>query len=480
MTLLVAGVDSQCVWMVADTAITRDTMPTRDRAYRLKITPLAGRSLLGFANNADEGVRVTDIVSSTAPGKAVLDTLYREHLAHPDVDFAYAYLDADQPRLFKIAEGVVTEVQTLYLGQRDAFEALQRARHTTEIDHAPEAMHTFMCCLADLRPNKDMAEIVVPEALRRTVVAMQNVFVATGNRDVGGVAIPYVLSPYGVQVCDYMYAVTDPIVSSLLAGTVVPHGTAEGGGFSVCVTEVRGRDGLAIYWLQRPGGKVILRDGSKYVEHDFSGAPSVFKDAARQALGCEVELFFSESGIGAIRSLQTMVDEQGRPRLSVAVGEEGLSFAWVQNTADSFRSKQAIPMEQTAGVGAVESGPVAAALAENRDSLLICMSSAGAGAPHQSLSAEQVDALIMRLAELRASMNVPVPAELPSPARLVAQLDPAWRTRREIHPAAPGIMLKLRHSGYGWQAYLLPYHEAQALGQWLVNNAKDPSGETPS
>ncbi|MFM0687295.1 hypothetical protein PQQ77_15045 [Paraburkholderia strydomiana] len=454
-------------------------MPTRDRAYRLKITPLAGRSLLGFANNADEGVRVTDIVSSTAPGKAVLDTLYREHLAHPDVDFAYAYLDADQPRLFKIAEGVVTEVQTLYLGQRDAFEALQRARHTTEIDHAPEAMHTFMCGLADLRPNKDMAEIVVPEALSRTIVAMQNVFVATGSRDVGGVAIPYVASPYGTQICDYAYAVTDAILSDIRAGTVIPHGTAQGGGFSVCVTDVRGRDGLVIYWLQKPGGKVILRDGRTYVEHDFAGSPSVFKDAVRQALGCEVELFFSEAGAGPIRSLHTLVDQSGRPRLSVAVGEQGLTFAWVQNTPDSFRAKQAIPLEKMTAVDAAESGPVAVTLTDNRDSLAIGIPSTGEGATHLSLMAHEVDALIMRLAELRASMKVAVPNELSSPSRLIAQLDPAWRTRHEVHPDAQGILLKLRHSGYGWQAYLLPYHEAQALGQWLVDNSKDPNGNTP-
>jgi hypothetical protein len=47
-----------------------------------------------------------------------------------------------------------------------------------------------------------------------------------------------------------------------------------------------------------------------------------------------------------------------------------------------------------------------------------------------------------------------------------------WRTWPNVHPELPGILLNVRHRGYGWLGFLLPYKEAQGLGTWLVEHAR--------
>jgi hypothetical protein len=56
--------------------------------------------------------------------------------------------------------------------------------------------------------------------------------------------------------------------------------------------------------------------------------------------------------------------------------------------------------------------------------------------------------------------------------RDVMVLDPAWRTEPPVHPSLSGITLRLRHPGFGWLTFLLPWHEVKKLGEWL--NAVNP------
>jgi hypothetical protein len=78
------------------------------------------------------------------------------------------------------------------------------------------------------------------------------------------------------------------------------------------------------------------------------------------------------------------------------------------------------------------------------------------------------------LGEVRAIMSQPVPAEPPNVAgaREAVIVDPAWRTNTAVHPSLDGILLRLRHLGFGWVTFLLPHHEALGLGQWLADHSK--------
>ncbi|MFZ0208232.1 MAG: hypothetical protein WAL59_19360, partial [Roseiarcus sp.] len=59
MTLLVAGIEGETVWMVADTAITGGTLGLRERQNQIKIVPCAdGKALIGFAGDYFHGTRL--------------------------------------------------------------------------------------------------------------------------------------------------------------------------------------------------------------------------------------------------------------------------------------------------------------------------------------------------------------------------------------------------------------------------------------
>jgi hypothetical protein len=74
---------------------------------------------------------------------------------------------------------------------------------------------------------------------------------------------------------------------------------------------------------------------------------------------------------------------------------------------------------------------------------------------------------IHMLAAARATMTEPVTPELEVGMRLEAMGDPAWKT--EGRHDFGGAMLALRHPGYGWVSFLLPPHEAQAMGKSLID-----------
>jgi hypothetical protein len=78
-----------------------------------------------------------------------------------------------------------------------------------------------------------------------------------------------------------------------------------------------------------------------------------------------------------------------------------------------------------------------------------------------SLSARELDQLIIELARTRAELADQVPLELHPGTKVIAQLDPCWRTYHSPHPALNCLLLNLRHSGLGWLAFLLPRNEAQ-------------------
>jgi hypothetical protein len=77
-----------------------------------------------------------------------------------------------------------------------------------------------------------------------------------------------------------------------------------------------------------------------------------------------------------------------------------------------------------------------------------------------------------QLAQARAELSQQVPLELAQGTTINTQLNPCWRTWANVHPQLPGIVLNMRHSGYGWLGFLMPHNEAQGLCSWLVQHAQ--------
>lgn len=85
-----------------------------------------------------------------------------------------------------------------------------------------------------------------------------------------------------------------------------------------------------------------------------------------------------------------------------------------------------------------------------------------------TLCTTDIDRLIARLAQLRATMVPKIGRAPPGPADTVALVDPLWALR--IPSAADGKLFMLRHPGLGWLTVLLPAAEATRLGHLLLSD----------
>ena len=79
-------------------------------------------------------------------------------------------------------------------------------------------------------------------------------------------------------------------------------------------------------------------------------------------------------------------------------------------------------------------------------------------------SAENIDAVIRLLAEIREDMSPPVSQEPP-------QLHPAAlhnpRYVTELHPFSGGTLLEIRHPSLGWMDFVLPSLERSRITRFL-------------
>jgi hypothetical protein len=90
-----------------------------------------------------------------------------------------------------------------------------------------------------------------------------------------------------------------------------------------------------------------------------------------------------------------------------------------------------------------------------------------------NLDASTLDKLIYELSRARADLLEQTPVDGPiSGQEMSVQIDPAWRTDKSPISNISGIFLRLRHLGYGWLGFILPHHEATALGKWLQENSE--------
>ncbi len=76
------------------------------------------------------------------------------------------------------------------------------------------------------------------------------------------------------------------------------------------------------------------------------------------------------------------------------------------------------------------------------------------GAQSAMLGVEDVDALIQWLAKNRASMSPPPPMEPQASQQYVVEMDPCWFVDK--NHLVDGVILLMRHTGYGWIGFSLP------------------------
>jgi hypothetical protein len=452
--------------MVSDTVIVGGDIPLRDRQYEIKVRPsLDGTALIGFAGDQHHGARILSSATESPAGYQTLGALVAEHLQYPSVDLAYGYTDENGAHLFRIAQGQAQQLTAFHIGNSEAFDHFQRVRHATEIDPAPKAVEIFI----------QGGPVPIPEPLHIATVAMLRLFVERQERDVGGWALPYLLTSEGSFFCGYAYSVSDPILAHASPGSPVPHGTPEAGGFGLSVTELGKDEGLVVYWPQLPGGYLFVRDRTAIAQKKIPGSPSEFKEAALRILGRPVDIWFGDKALGRADSVTVVTGDDGKPAMAIGRRGNNLSFS-VLNTESVFRSKASLNFNPDRKMhDGLSIGNLKIELAEDSGSVTLKIIRDGNSIAQVSLQANELEKLLAHLAEMRAAMPIQIGLEPPTGpgTQELVVVDPAWRTNFSVHSDLDGILMRLRHLGFGWLTFLLPHHEARSLGDWLSRNAKE-------
>jgi hypothetical protein len=469
MTLVIAGVIAGKGWIVADTLITGGTIQLRDREYQIKCLPAKDRrSLVAFSGDAHNGAELIEQAAAMPSGRTTVSALCEAQVENPKIDFLYMFLDKEIARLFKISNGSAQEMSATYIGEQSAFEQFQHIRHATEIDPVPKSFENFI--FASRAPSE------IPDSVSRATVSMLRTFLQRAERDVGGWAVPYVLVPEGAYMCVYAHAVSDPILDKVLPGAVVPHGTAEAGGYGLSVTELGDLEGMVVYRRQIPGGLVLIREERGYRTVRIDGAPTAFRGKASDLVGRPVDVFFGEdTPVGLPESITILRDEDGQPAIAVANRGNNLSFS-ILNVATAFRTKARFDLSGgKKGPEPVTVQNLTLTLADDRNHVNLQLLNDGKVVGESTLSADEMDAVIAGLGQFRASLNQQVRPEPDQSegAKELLVVDPAWRTVQSPHAEVDGIVMRLRHVGFGWVSFLLPRRECRALGKWLADNCAE-------
>ncbi len=471
MTLVVAGVSAGKGWIVSDTLITGGTIHLRDREHQIKCLPAEDRrSLVAFSGDAHNGAEIIEQAAAMPSGQNTISVLCKAQVKNPLIDFLYMFLDEGAARLFKISRGSAKEVLATYIGEKSAFEQFQHIRHATEIDPVPKSVEKFI--FSSRAPSE------IPDGISGATISMLRMFLRRAERDVGGWAMPYALVPEGVYMCGYAHAVSDPILDKVGPGAIIPHGTAEAGGYGLSVTELIDPGGVVVYHHQMPGGLVLIREERGYKTVQINGAPGEFRAKASNMFGKPVDIFFGEdTPVGLPESITILRDEGGQPAAAIAKRGNVLSFS-VLNVATAFRTKMKLDLSgKQKGLEPVTVQNLTITLADDKNLVNLQLLNDGKVVGESTLNADEIDAVIAGLGRFRASLNQQVRPE-PDQSRGAQEflvVDPTWRTVLSPHAEVDGIVMRLRHLGLGWVSFLLPRHEGHALGKWLADSCAEPA-----
>ena len=105
-------------------------------------------------------------------------------------------------------------------------------------------------------------------------------------------------------------------------------------------------------------------------------------------------------------------------------------------------------------------------VSEDRQTAVLEMHEDGNPLAHMLVDASTLEAVIRQLAVLRSQMAEEVTPALDPMSRLEAVPQPAWLVPNQ-HSGPGGVLMALRHPGYGWLGFLLEKENAHALGKAL-------------
>ena len=421
MTLIVASKTAEAIWMVGDTAVTGGTLQLRQREYLLKILGAEHwPGVIGFAGGVEQGHNEIQRASRAShPGDAVNQLCGAS--SSGGNDFAIGFFEKGTPTLLRIQGGQAFSTSTLHLGQESAFATFQKLRHGQGNPYAPKALKTFMLA-ADAQE--------VPDELGDAIVTMHELFATLPGHEVGGWAVPYLVTASGTYFCTYGYSVSDPVFESLTPGSIVMHGTAEGGGATLSVSELPSRAGLVVYWLQLPGGAVLKRTDRGYDLHRFGGRPSEFKAQVRSTFNCEAHIWIGDRSPQPATNFRVVRGRDGKVDFTLADHGDAMSIA-VHNMATPFVGSA------STGNDEAKAGIVSVTKSSDSEATL------SAGGVSINLDAAGLDSLVQAICSVRAELTPPVASDFSGASEV--QIDPAWRTYQVLHPDLPGPALYLRH-----------------------------------
>jgi hypothetical protein len=456
--------------MVADTAISNPLASVQTRLNRPKMIPARNKSLIGYAGDADVGELAIFQVSMLEPGQAVTDALAAVQKTHRSVEFAYAYMVDGHPALVKIADGKVHHVNALFLGDHEAFQHFQALRHQAEVDAAPDAMgmvHAYLPLTPEAETN---ADIRLPPNLTTLIRVMTLSFARTSDRHVGGFVVPFMLTKYSAQLLCYRFSISDAVTRTLSPGSLLPQGTAAGGGYDLEMRDIPEAHGFYVFIPQMPGGVLYTRKNDGYEEARYEGNWPQFQSWLTTKTGTEVgHGWFGAHTPQKKTALWGMFDTRGTLVQGIASSGTDFSISHLHTGTEPFKTMpDQLPLKEST-VPPPPDG-IRGAVDETRSHLGVRMDDGKGASLELSLDAEELDELIRHLSALRAQMSDPVP-DSPHSGVHPFIVNPSWRTYPQVHPELPGVGLGLRNPGLGWQMYLLPIKESEALGESLSSLA---------
>jgi hypothetical protein len=449
MTLVVAKVVGDEVWMVADTAITGGDIGLRERCFSPKIeTGVRFPSLTAFADAAEIGLEAAAAAARASSPMSALEML-KETSCQRKVEFAYAWFQHGVPCLARIEDGTVTKESVLHLGSDPAFEVFQQNR-MTKGRAPPLSLKSFMAG----------STVPVSAELSRDIRAMIDLFPERFDHDVGGWATPFILKENGVYPCSYCYSTSDPVFDRVVPGSIVGHGSAVHGGYTLSFTASPECDLMAVYIPQLEGGWMSIRTSKGFDTERIDGSPDQFKEAVLKQTGRRIDTWVGSSEPGPVKMLHIKRNADGC--IDVVIADHGGSYTFaVHNVQTEFELKSSLLSEES-----VLKPPKNVVISQKNSQEIELMFEQR----EILLDAEQLDRLLQCLAEARSKLTPEVPLQRVAGTAL-AHFDPVWRTEPNLHPAVEGHLLSFRHSGFGWVEFLLPVHEAANLGKWLMENS---------
>ncbi|HEY3597858.1 MAG TPA: hypothetical protein VGL08_10160 [Paraburkholderia sp.] len=89
------------------------------------------------------------------------------------------------------------------------------------------------------------------------------------------------------------------------------------------------------------------------------------------------------------------------------------------------------------------------------------------GGEHVLLDANELDALIEQLSAERSDITPYANAEPSRTHQYIVETDPHWQT--VDNPLLDGLIVFLRHSGYGWTGFGIPRHSIAELADFMTS-----------